>query len=526
MTAERAGALRFTIDYERLPYGGRPIPYAHPDVLYVHARVNGIDAVHPVEARVLELGCAEGGHLIPIAARTPGGRFVGVDASRVQIELASELRDRLGLENVELIAADVRDFEPEGEHDYIICHGVLSWVDETVRERVLELTRRALAPRGVALLSYNVPAGWGVRENLRRVLMRRARDAASAPEAIEHVRGLLNLFATQSFDASPYGQLLSSIASQALTHRDAYLVHEFLSPDNEAFPYSEMHERAARHGLVPIAELTRCTDATVERDVREVFDHITDDPLEREDLVDVLFGRPFRATLFVRADAERKEQRVAFDTCFATRLAPEAAQPSFEPGETEFFSGPRGVRVGVDDALLKAALFVLSTANPGALPFDVVASSALELLRRRRVVNEERGPTEAERDALAADLMELAALDHLEARARAFVPKAVTSTTPRSTTLARLEARTRGYVTDALHRPIRVDRAEASVLALLDGSRDLSTVAAMLDAALRKENIPLRDAEGVPLENDERTAFVERYVRDTVTRFARLGIVD
>lgn len=525
MTAERSSP-GFKVDYDRLPYGSRPVPYAHPDVLYIRARRAGIDAVHPTEARVLELGCAEGGHIVPMAARMPGASFTGVDASHVQIELATELRDRLGLENLELVHADVREYTPASALDYVICHGVFSWVDDAARDRILELIGQSLSPSGVALVSYNVPAGWGVRSNLRRLLSRRVRDAASAPEGVDHMRGLLRLFASQSFVESPYGQLLKSVAAEALGHRDAYLVHEFLSPHNDALSYSEIHEQAARRGLVPIAELTRPADATIERDVREVIDAITDDPLEREDLIDALFGRPFRATLFARTDAARAERDVAQRAWFASRLEPESTQPSFEPGDTEMFRAAGGVRVGVDDGLLKAALFVLERAKPGGLSFEALASGAIELLRRRRVVKEERGPTEAERAALAEDLIALVDLDQLEVRARGFEVKPVVSATPRASTLARLEARTRGFVTDALHRPVRVDRAEASVLTLLDGSRELGTVATMLDAALAKQGIPLRDATGSELEGDQRQAFVTQYVHEALARFVQLGVIE
>ena len=54
------------------------------------------------ECRVLEIGCAAGGNLIPMAAALPRSRFLGIDFSAVQVRVGTADVAALGLANVEL----------------------------------------------------------------------------------------------------------------------------------------------------------------------------------------------------------------------------------------------------------------------------------------------------------------------------------------------------------------------------------------------------------------------------------------
>ena len=107
--------------------------------------------------RVLELGCAAGWNLIPQAVDYSESRFVGVDLSQRQIDEGHSMVQSLGLDNIELRQASILDVDRSwGEFDYIICHGVYSWVDAEVRDKILAICKENLSPNGVAYVSYNV----------------------------------------------------------------------------------------------------------------------------------------------------------------------------------------------------------------------------------------------------------------------------------------------------------------------------------------------------------------------------------
>ena len=55
----------------------------------------------------------------------------GIDLFSVQIEEGNKIINFLGLENIKLIHQNVLEFDEKlGKFDYIICHGVFSWVNE------------------------------------------------------------------------------------------------------------------------------------------------------------------------------------------------------------------------------------------------------------------------------------------------------------------------------------------------------------------------------------------------------------
>src|SRR5262245_24376704 len=100
---------RTASSYENLPYRSRAFPQTHPGRLSAIATMFGLETPPVETARVLELGCASGGNLIPHAARFPDGQFVGVDLSPGHVELARERIADLGLGNIEIRCQSITD---------------------------------------------------------------------------------------------------------------------------------------------------------------------------------------------------------------------------------------------------------------------------------------------------------------------------------------------------------------------------------------------------------------------------------
>ncbi len=80
-SAERALAEA----YDTTPYAGSPYCHTHPSLLAAYGSLYGLSPPNPDDCRVLELGCADGGNLIPIAYDLPDSQFIGIDFSAVQI---------------------------------------------------------------------------------------------------------------------------------------------------------------------------------------------------------------------------------------------------------------------------------------------------------------------------------------------------------------------------------------------------------------------------------------------------------
>jgi SAM-dependent methyltransferase len=171
-------------DFNVLPYISKPFPQSAPARLAALATLFGLSPPAVSEARVLELGCASGGNIIPLALRFPGARFLGVDLAERHVQEGRERIDALELKNIRL-EADLTTLDLKGERfDYIICHGVYSWVPEAAREAILRIVGESLADNGVAYLSYNVYPGWQLRNVVRDMMVYHA-----GPEAGEDAAG-------------------------------------------------------------------------------------------------------------------------------------------------------------------------------------------------------------------------------------------------------------------------------------------------------------------------------------------------
>src|SRR5262245_7457600 len=111
--------------YDEIPYRSHPFPQTHPDRLATVATLLGLSPTPVTRARVLELGCAAGGNLIPMAEALPEGRFVGVDLSARQLEDGHRTVAALGLKNIQLHHLSIADIPIDwGPFDYVLCHGV------------------------------------------------------------------------------------------------------------------------------------------------------------------------------------------------------------------------------------------------------------------------------------------------------------------------------------------------------------------------------------------------------------------
>jgi SAM-dependent methyltransferase len=132
--------------YDALPYASDPFAFTHPSRLGAIARLFALDAAPPAEARILELGCASGGNIIPIAARQPRATVLGIDLSAAQVAAGRARIAALGLTNIELRCGDFRECASAAEapFDYIICHGVYAAELRRERDRRLEPVRAEL----------------------------------------------------------------------------------------------------------------------------------------------------------------------------------------------------------------------------------------------------------------------------------------------------------------------------------------------------------------------------------------------
>ena len=226
----------------------------------------------------------------------PGSAFCGVDLSRGAIARARELATALGLDNLDLRHADLAALPPLGTFDYVVAHGVYSWVAPAERDALLAACRSHLAPHGVAYVSYDVLPGGHLREITRQMLRWHLREVSDPEEGIAQARALLAAIA----EARPEGDEMRLVAERALQQGDPALFHDELAPHHEAVLFADFAAHAARHGLRFLAEAD-----VFEMDASPLPEELrAGDELEREQYLDFFKGRMFRQTLLCHAAAE------------------------------------------------------------------------------------------------------------------------------------------------------------------------------------------------------------------------------
>jgi SAM-dependent methyltransferase len=455
--------------YDQVPYPSGSIPSAHPDNLATRALLFGLEPPDLRHPRVLELGCADGGNLLPMASELPAGQFLGIDLSPRQIAAGRERLALLGIGNVELQAMSLLDVDAAlGEFDYILVHGVFSWVEPEVQEAVLRICRENLAPGGVAYVSYNTLPGWHQRLMLREMMLYHTRGVedlwASGAGALE----LLDLVAGAATD-DLHAQFLRGRLEHLTQYRErpSYLIHEYLEATNLPLYFHQFIARAGRHGLQYLAdaEIGIAEIETLPPAVGERLRALAGDRLELEQYLDFVRNRTFRRTLLCRQGiplelAMKPERMRRFHA--ASPVRPEAEAPDVRSAAAERFRGERDLTFAVSHSATKAVLVALAEAWPRALAFGELAGRAGELLG------------EAVEEALLADILfSLYGGGFLELH---LLPPACTgrvSERPVALPLARREAALGPLVTNAQRRVLRLeDEAVRALLRLLDGTRD------------------------------------------------------
>jgi methyltransferase-like protein/predicted O-methyltransferase YrrM len=459
-----------TTSYDLLPYSSKPYAQTHPDNLATVASLAGLRPPALEHCRVLELGCASGGNLIPMAASLPGATFVGVDRSPRQIAEARSLADAIELTNIEFRTLDILDIDSAiGRFDFIVCHGVFSWVSPDVQEAILTLCERNLSDNGVAVVSYNVLPGWHVKGLIRKMMVDGVRTSDAPEEQVRQARSILQRLGRDLTNRrDPYSRLLSDRVAMAANGSDTYLFHDYLEEVNEPVYLHQFVERAAAHGLRYLGDAKLRTSARAARD-----------RVEREQYIDYIVNRSFRRSLLCHAEAQLDPAVAASSVleCHATAQArPVSAAPEIDSDRVEDFRGPDGKLWSTSHSLDKALLVSLAGRFPASLSFSRLSDEVGRLSGK---------PPDAQ--DLADRLLRSWRVDLVDLhRHPPQLPERI-SERPTASPLARIQARTSREVTNLRHRSVELDPVAQAMLCLLDGMHDRSALTTELRALAIRE---------------------------------------
>ncbi len=489
--------------YDEVPYAGTAHLETHPDRLAVVATLMGLSPPPVASCRVLELGCAEGENLLAIAQSLPDARLVGIDLSARQVEMGRSAARAAGMGNVEFHARSIEDAEDDlgGPFDYVLCHGVYSWVPAGTRDAILALCARRLTPDGVAFVSYNTFPGWSFPSMLRGLMMFHVSDLSDPEEKYRQALAVLDLYERSIPESqSLHGRVFRDEVSRISPRTPSYLLHEHLEEVNEPCFFHEFVAKAEGHGLRVVGDARISTMAAVQpASTRAFIGRLTDDPLRREQYLDFLSNRRFRRTVLCRSDRQPRPAPVAEATAMlrvSALAVPESATVPGTAGGAETFKLLHdGTRVSLSDPATRAALAILAESLPRSLPF--------ETLRTLVAARVGRPAPEMAELVLKAHVDRLVELHTFEPGLAAEPPER-----PAASPVARRQAEAGRAVVNLRHRLARLSDFDTLVLRQLDGRRDRPAILSALAEAVARGEFAIRDQLGNPLSDGALVASV------------------
>ena len=523
--------------YDLIPYASYPFIQSQPARLAAVATLFGLDAPDIRTARVLELGCAAGGNLIPFAANWPDARCIGVDLSARKIADGQAIVAELGLSNCDLRHASITDIDPDwGQFDYIVCHGVWSWVPEAVRAHILKVCRDNLTENGVAYVSYNTYPGWHMRGAIRDLMRWHAGALTDPVQKAQQARAVLQFLCDSTPpEGDAYGLMLRNEARLLAQQGDSYLLHEHLEDINHPVYVHEFFSQCAASGLEYLAEAEVPTmlPAGLPPATVDTLRRIAPDIVRMEQYLDFLRNRAFRQTLLVRQGRQFNRNLEP------SRLQPLAIVCAAQPvgvidprsaGNAQFVL-PNGVNVGAVNPVTKAALLELADSFPQPLPFDALVDAARQRLQPSSVALPPAETRSAEAQALGADLLQLYLGGALELwpQIRFPLPQHIVAK-PTAYKLARVAAQrvpegSQGIVTGQRHDIIPLDAFAVRVLALLDGEHDRPAILDALEPLFAAGKLTIQ-RDGKPVTDPIlRRGMLVTHLDDTLHRLRRVGLL-
>lgn len=469
--------------YDEIPYDSQPFPQTHPDRLATLATLFGLPHPSLDKCRVLELGCASGGNLIPLAEQLPESDFVGVDLSAKQIADGQQTIDALGYRNVRLVAASILDIdETWGKFDYIICHGVYSWVPEPVQNKILSVCKECLADNGIAYVNYNTLPGWRMRGMIRDLMRHHALGFSEPKQQVQQARAILDFLAQATLaEQSAYGLLLKGELELLRNLPDAYIYHEHLEEVNEALYFREFIARTTNHGLkyLAAADFATMLSSRFAPDVAGTVQRIAPDVIGQEQLMDFVCNRTFRQSLLIHSHitVDRHIPLARLDGLQMTSaLTPVSPHPDLKPGQPETFQLANGTHIAPTKALTKAALMVLSEQCQRSLAWEDLLAKATALLPTGLM------PTAQDVDVLRAEMMHcfVMGLVNFHTLPSAFV--VTPGDQPLASKLARHQALTLPSVTNLRHEQVALDDHARKILGWLDGTNSMAALESRFNA--------------------------------------------
>jgi methyltransferase-like protein/2-polyprenyl-3-methyl-5-hydroxy-6-metoxy-1,4-benzoquinol methylase len=506
--------------YDEIIYDKLPHKQGNLRLLETIGDLYGIEPVDIHHCRVLELGTATGKTIIPQAEEFPESQFLGIDLSPAQINAGNETVRSLNLHNIELRAANIMDIDESwGQFDYIIAHGIYSWVPPMVQDKMLDVCRTNLSPHGVAMYSYNTYPGWLFSRYARDLMCFHTKRANvfDAKTAISEARASMDFAVEFTAKRNDYfANTLAWCQEHVKKASDHYLAHEHLETFNAPCYFSEFCRRLEEKDLQCVSDFhwVRYHDMKHDGRLRTLVKGEPNDVV-LEQYCDFLLNQTFRSSLICRRDltVQIREQSILNRYhfylpvgCSIKKVESEGEQPAGWQ-----FTMPNGSKISISRSpLLDLVCEYFISNRDGFFTVNDLCQTVLPKLQGK-------GETKEHLDVLGTTFSRMV---------RAGIVQIVLHPpTDRTSDLRRPYARTfvrqmlkrdAPAVPNAMFEAVGVDALARKLIKQFDGRRSVTDHILDVQKDMQKGRIKVAQ-NGLAIEPDDRdtlTAFVENVIQD------------
>lgn len=321
--------------YNALPYDSHAFKWCAPAYIRAAAYLYGVDLPPVATARVLEIGCAAGGNSLPFAFMYPKAEIIGFDVAQEQIKQGQQIIERAGLKNITLHTRCLTQLPNSwGQFDYVIAHGVLSWIPQDLHAHLFKCIASALHEQAGAYLSFNTYPGWKAQETVRDLMLWHSRKVNESKEKVTKAREALSFLKKGISTKNLLRPIKHHLATQlpSCSSHDYYLAHEYLELHNHPMYFTDMYAYAQAENLKYIGDAEPQIESLARYDLAKNNDFLAlqrSSPcrISQQQYLDFAVGRSFRKSLLCSV----KNRQHAFSLPDFSRLKDLLFAGSFEP---------------------------------------------------------------------------------------------------------------------------------------------------------------------------------------------------
>jgi SAM-dependent methyltransferase len=259
-----------------------------------------------------DLGCGNGVTVTALAQLFPHASFIAVDFNEEHVKNGAALAAGAKLTNIKFIHADFGDLDRHElpDFDFVVQHGVYSWIDPETRDRVRQFLSKKVKPGGIVYVSYDAMPGWASIAPLREMMVQHTRaivadSATKASAGLDFVKYLRDHKAGFFEDNPPLKAFVDEIAAQDIR----YVAHEFFGAAIKPYYFREVAGEMRSAGLQYAGSAVlnlNFVDLAAPADFRTL---LTKSPsrLEYESIGDFVRNQRFRKDVFVNGGPSLKE---------------------------------------------------------------------------------------------------------------------------------------------------------------------------------------------------------------------------